>query len=101
MAGFRLIEIHAAHGYLLNEFMTPLANQRSNEYGGSFENPIWMTLETVRAIRSAIPNEMMPAGLSNLPARLAALLSLLLWAGILTAGRAIGYVLVPPGLHFL
>ena len=47
------------------------------------------------------PNEMMPVGLSNLPARLAALLSLLLWAGILTAGRAIGYLPAPPGLHFL
>jgi hypothetical protein len=47
------------------------------------------------------PNEMMPAGLSNLQARLAALLSLLLWAGILSAGRAIGYVPAPPGLHFL
>ena len=47
------------------------------------------------------PGEMMPAGLPNLPVRLAALLSLLLWAGILTAGRAIGYVPAPPGLHFL
>ena len=58
VAGFKLIEIHAAHGYLLNEFMTPLANQRSDEYGGSFENRIRMTLETIRAIRSAIPAEM-------------------------------------------
>jgi hypothetical protein len=45
--------------------------------------------------------EMMPAGSPNLQARLAAFLSLLLWAGILTAGRAIGYVPVPRGLHFL
>jgi 2,4-dienoyl-CoA reductase-like NADH-dependent reductase (Old Yellow Enzyme family) len=57
-AGFKLIEIHAAHGYLLNEFMTPLANQRSDQYGGSFENRIRLTLETIRAIRSAIPAEM-------------------------------------------
>ena len=45
--------------------------------------------------------EMMPAGVPNLRMRFAALLSLLLWAGILTAGRAIGYVLAPRGLHFL
>jgi hypothetical protein len=44
--------------------------------------------------------ETLPIGRSNLQARLAALLSLMLWAGILTAGRAIGYVLTPPGLHF-
>jgi hypothetical protein len=47
------------------------------------------------------PYEMMPAGLPNLHARVAALLSLLLWAGILTAGRAIGYVPAPRGLHLL
>jgi 2,4-dienoyl-CoA reductase-like NADH-dependent reductase (Old Yellow Enzyme family) len=57
-AGFKLIEIHAAHGYLLNEFMTPLANQRSDQYGGSFENRIRVTLEAIRAIRSVIPAEM-------------------------------------------
>jgi hypothetical protein len=47
------------------------------------------------------PGEMIPVGLANPQVRLAALLSLLLWAGILTAGRAIGYVPAPPGLHFL
>jgi hypothetical protein len=47
------------------------------------------------------PGEMMPVGLLNLQTRVAALLSLLLWAGILTAGREIGYVPAPPGLHFL
>jgi hypothetical protein len=47
------------------------------------------------------PGGMMPVGPPNLQARAAALLSLLLWAGILTAGRAIGYVPAPPGLHFL
>jgi hypothetical protein len=47
------------------------------------------------------PGELMPVGLPNLQTRLAALLSLLLWAGILTAGRAIGYVPAPRGLHFL
>jgi 2,4-dienoyl-CoA reductase-like NADH-dependent reductase (Old Yellow Enzyme family) len=57
-AGFKVIEIHAAHGYLLNEFMTPLANRRTDGYGGSFENRIRMTLETIRAIRGKIPAEM-------------------------------------------
>jgi 2,4-dienoyl-CoA reductase-like NADH-dependent reductase (Old Yellow Enzyme family) len=57
-AGFRLIEIHAAHGYLLNEFMTPLANQRSDQYGGSFQNRIRLTLETIQAVRAVIPAEM-------------------------------------------
>jgi hypothetical protein len=47
------------------------------------------------------PGGMMPVGRPNPQERLAALLSLLLWAGILTAGRAIGYVPAPPGLHFL
>jgi 2,4-dienoyl-CoA reductase-like NADH-dependent reductase (Old Yellow Enzyme family) len=57
-AGFKLIEIHGAHGYLLNEFMTPLANQRSDQYGGSFENRIRITLETISAVRAVIPAEM-------------------------------------------
>jgi len=57
-AGFKLIEIHGAHGYLLNEFMTPLANQRSDHYGGSFENRIRITLETIKAVRSVVPPEM-------------------------------------------
>lgn len=57
-AGFKVIEIHAAHGYLLNEFMSPLANVRTDQYGGSFENRIRMTLETIKAVRSAIPAEM-------------------------------------------
>jgi hypothetical protein len=52
-----------------------------------------------RAYKGA--GEMMPAGSPNLQTRIAALLSLLLWSGILTAGRAIGYVPAPPGLHFL
>ena len=50
-AGFRIIELHAAHGYLLNEFMSPLSNRRKDEYGGSFENRIRIVLEVIGAIR--------------------------------------------------
>jgi len=50
-AGFKVIEIHAAHGYLLNEFMCLSSNQRNDEYGGSFENRIRIVLEVIDAIR--------------------------------------------------
>jgi 2,4-dienoyl-CoA reductase-like NADH-dependent reductase (Old Yellow Enzyme family) len=48
-AGFDVIEVHSAHGYLLHEFLSPLSNQRTDEYGGSFENRIRLLLEIVRA----------------------------------------------------
>ena len=54
-AGFEVIEIHAAHGYLLHEFLSPLSNTRSDEYGGTFENRIRMTRNVVRAIREVWP----------------------------------------------
>jgi len=54
-AGFRVIEIHAAHGYLLSEFLSPLANHRTDAYGGPFENRIRLALEVVRAVRGAWP----------------------------------------------
>ena len=57
-AGFQVIEIHAAHGYLLNEFLSPLSNFRDDEYGGSFENRIKMLLETVQEVRRVIPEDM-------------------------------------------
>ena len=57
-AGFNLIEIHAAHGYLLHEFMSPLSNQRTDEYGGSFENRIRFLCEVVQAVRNILPDQM-------------------------------------------
>ncbi|MCG7222302.1 NADH:flavin oxidoreductase/NADH oxidase [Acinetobacter sp. AG3] len=56
-AGFSLIEIHAAHGYLLHQFMSPLSNHRTDEYGGSFENRIRFTLEVFQAIRAVVPTD--------------------------------------------
>jgi 2,4-dienoyl-CoA reductase-like NADH-dependent reductase (Old Yellow Enzyme family) len=57
-AGFRVVEIHAAHGYLLHEFLSPLCNQRSDEYGGSFENRTRALRETAAAVRAAIGDEL-------------------------------------------
>lgn len=57
-AGFDVIEIHAAHGYLISEFLAPVANHRTDEYGGSFENRICLLVEVVDGIRAAIPPTM-------------------------------------------
>lgn len=51
-AGFDVLEVHAAHGYLLHEFLSPLSNQRTDEYGGSLENRMRLVLRVVDAIRS-------------------------------------------------
>lgn len=57
-AGFRVIEIHAAHGYLINEFLSPLSNKRTDEYGGSFENRIRLLLEIIETTRKVIGHDM-------------------------------------------
>ncbi|KAF2258136.1 FMN-linked oxidoreductase [Lojkania enalia] len=57
-AGFDAIEIHNAHGYLLHSFLSPASNKRTDEYGGSFENRIRLTLEIVEVIRNTIPDTM-------------------------------------------
>jgi 2,4-dienoyl-CoA reductase-like NADH-dependent reductase (Old Yellow Enzyme family) len=57
-AGFDLIEIHGAHGYLISEFLSPLANQRNDEYGGGFDNRVRLALETADAVRSVWPAEL-------------------------------------------
>lgn len=57
-AGFKVIELHAAHGYLLHQFLSPLSNQRQDTYGGSFENRIRLLIEVVQAIRSQWPENL-------------------------------------------
>ncbi|MGD1105581.1 MAG: NADH:flavin oxidoreductase/NADH oxidase [Terracidiphilus sp.] len=57
-AGFDFIEIHAAHGYLLHEFLSPLANRRTDAYGGSFDNRIRIVLEVVDAVRGQWPERL-------------------------------------------
>jgi 2,4-dienoyl-CoA reductase-like NADH-dependent reductase (Old Yellow Enzyme family) len=56
-AGFQLVELHFAHGYLGHSFLSPLMNERADEYGGSFENRVRFLLETVRAVRAVLPEE--------------------------------------------
>jgi len=56
-AGYKVIELHGAHGYLLHQFLSPLSNKRTDEYGGSFENRIRFTLEVVEAVQSVWPAE--------------------------------------------
>lgn len=57
-AGFELAEIHAAHGYLLHEFLSPLSNRRTDDYGGSFENRIRLLRRVIAAVRAAWPERL-------------------------------------------
>lgn len=56
-SGFKAIEIHAAHGYLLQEFLSPVSNKRADEYGGSFENRIRLLCEVIDSVKSVWPDE--------------------------------------------
>ena len=57
-AGFKVIEIHAAHGYLLHEFLSPLSNNRLDEYGGSFENRIRLLLQVTETVRKTMDDDL-------------------------------------------
>jgi len=57
VAGFKVVEIHSAHGYLLHEFLSPLSNQRTDEYGGSFENRTRLLRLVIDAVKSEWPSE--------------------------------------------
>lgn len=58
LAGFRVLEIHAAHGYLIHEFLSPLTNLRTDAYGGSFENRIRLIIEVTEAVQSVWPADL-------------------------------------------
>ncbi|KFE61032.1 NADH:flavin oxidoreductase/NADH oxidase [Hyalangium minutum] len=57
-AGFRAVELHAAHGYLLHEFLSPLSNQRQDRYGGTFDNRVRLVREVVQAVRARWPEQL-------------------------------------------
>jgi 2,4-dienoyl-CoA reductase-like NADH-dependent reductase (Old Yellow Enzyme family) len=57
-AGFDCVELHAAHGYLLHNFLSPVSNTRSDQYGGSFDNRVRLTLELAELLRATIPADM-------------------------------------------
>ncbi len=57
-AGFKVAEVHAAHGYLLHQFLSPISNQRRDQYGSCFENRIRLTLQVTEAVRAVWPEEL-------------------------------------------
>jgi 2,4-dienoyl-CoA reductase-like NADH-dependent reductase (Old Yellow Enzyme family) len=57
-AGFQIIELHGAHGYLINEFLSPFSNQRTDKYGGSFENRVRLFLDIVKKVREVWPEKL-------------------------------------------
>lgn len=57
-AGIDVVEIHAAHGYLLHQFLSPISNRRTDEYGGSFECRVRFLIEVIEAVRNVIPSDM-------------------------------------------
>ena len=56
-AGFRVIEVYAAHGFLLHQFYSPISNQRTDQWGGSLDNRCRMPVEVARAIRAEWPDD--------------------------------------------
>ena len=63
-AGFDFLELHAAHGYLIFQFLSPLSNQRTDRWGGSLENRMRFLLEIAKSVRKAVPNLMLGTRLS-------------------------------------
>lgn len=58
IVGYKVLEVHAAHGYLIHQFLSPLSNHRTDEYGGSFENRIRLLLEIIKAVQQEWPNDL-------------------------------------------